>query len=113
MQSNDLHPTLKWLYASECNGGGISAWKGPAGWHVAYPEITGYVLPTLVKWGAGDLALRSADFLLRAQNADGSFNGIDGIPHSFDTSAIIEGLVWVYERTGDPRYGKAEERARE
>ena len=112
---NDLdliHLTLKWLYASECAGGGISAWKNPSGsWHVVYPEITGYVLPTLVKWGAGDLAIRSADFLLLVQNGDGSFNGIDGIPHPFDTAAIIEGLRFMYESTADPRYYRAEQDA--
>lgn len=111
--SDNLHPTLKWLYASECDGGGISAWKGPAGWHVVYPEITGYVLPTLIKWGAGDLAERCANFLLLSQNPDGSFNGIDGIPHPFDTSAIIEGLNAMFEATGYLRYVKAADNAHE
>ena len=109
-----MNATLKWLYASECDGGGISAWKMPDGrWHTVYPEITGYVLPTLIKWGAGDLAIRSADFLLSIQNHDGSFNGIDGIPHPFDTSAIIEGLMVMYEHTTDVRYYKAAESATE
>ena len=101
-----------WLFAAECEGGGISAWKTEDGrWANAYPEVTGYLLPTMVKWGAGDLALRSASWLLSLQNGDGSFNGIDGKPRPFDTAAIIEGLVYVHEWSGMFQFINAAERA--
>ena len=84
---------IQWLYAAEDDGGGIAAWKDPAkGWHKPYPEVTGYLVPTLLAWGAKDLADRCAEWLLETQNPDGSYNGIDGIPRAFDTSAIVEGL---------------------
>lgn len=100
-----MDKTLQWLYAAECDGGGISAWRTPEGvWHKPYPEITGYVIPTLVNWGAGDLATRCADWLLTQQNSDGSWNGLDGVPRPFDTAAIIEGLISIFHATNNPRY---------
>lgn len=103
----DLHPTVQWLYAAECDGGGISAWKANGLWHQPYPEVTGYLLPTMVKWGAGDLAIRCADWLLSIQNRDGSYFGLDDVAHSFDTSAIVEGLMFMYECSVDVRYYNA------
>lgn len=102
-----------WLYAAECEGGGISAWNDAGKWHSAYPEVTGYLLPTMVKWGADDLALRCANWLLSVQNADGSFNGIDGTPRPFDTAAIVEGLVFVYNEINQEKFIQAAAKARE
>jgi hypothetical protein len=99
-----MDKTVEWLYAAECTGGGISAWKSAGGWQPAYKEVTGYLIPTMFEWGAGDLAIRCADWLLTVQNEDGSFNGLDGVPRPFDTSAIIEGLNAAFTHTGDPRY---------
>jgi hypothetical protein len=108
-----MDPTLRWLYSAECKDGGLSAWRTEDGkWHIPYPEVTGYLLPTLIKWGAGDLALRSAKWLLAIQNPDGSWNGLDGVPRPFDTSAIIEGLIGMYTWTGDFEYIEAATKAR-
>ena len=99
-----MNKTLEWMYAAECDGGGLSAWKQNGRWMPPYPEVTGYCIPTLFEWGAGDLAVRCADWLLSVQNANGSFNGIDGIPRPFDTSAIIEGLESAFYHTNDMKY---------
>jgi hypothetical protein len=96
--------TLVWMYGAEWNTGGLSAWKSARGWEMAYPECTGYAIPTLFRWGAGDLSERCAEWLLTVQNQDGSFNGLDGVPRPFDTTAIIEGLRAAYQVTGNPRY---------
>lgn len=107
-----MDKTLQWLYAAECDGGGISAWKSADGkWHKPYPEITGYVIPTLLAWGAADLAERCADWLIGQQNKDGSFNGLDGVPRPFDTAAIIEGLRAAFAVLAKPEYHKAEIKA--
>ena len=87
-----MNQTLKWLYSAENKTGGIAAWYGPQGWHRSYPEVTGYLLPTLWKWGACDLAERCAEWLAEIQNDDGSWNGLDDVKRPFDTAAIIEGL---------------------
>lgn len=85
--------SIMWLYAAENHDGGIAAWKTPDGmWEKAYPEVTGYLLPTMLAHGADDLALRCAAWLVRVQNPNGSWNGIDGIQRPFDTAAIVEGL---------------------
>jgi hypothetical protein len=102
-----VHPSVAWLYAAEQGGGGISAWNNAGRWQPSYQEVTGYLLPTMIKWDAGDLAERCAGFLLRVQNRDGGFNGIDGIPRPFDTSAVIEGLMCMYAHTAEVKYYKA------
>lgn len=106
-----VHPTVKWLYAAENDGGGISAWKGNGVFTQSYVEVTGYLLPTMLRWNAGDLALRCADWLLTQQNGDGSYNGLDGVPRPFDTAAVVEGLTCMFEHTGDLRYSRAAARA--
>lgn len=103
-----MDKSVQWLYAAEQSSGGIAAWRNPDGsYHKAYEEVTGYLIPTMLKWGAGDLARRCADWLLTVQNKDGSFNGLDDVPRPFDTSAIIEGLVSMFQYTGEIKYTNA------
>ena len=86
-----MNPTLKWLIAQELPDGGIRAWEnGPV-----YPEVTGYSIPTLMKYGERELAFRNAEYLKRTQGKDGSFRGIDGVKRIFDTSACYEGLKYL------------------
>jgi hypothetical protein len=101
----DVNKTLEWIHAAEQPTGGIAAWQMPDGsYHSSYLEVSGYLLPTLIKWDAGPLALRVSDWLLHSQNADGSFNGLDGVPRPFDTAAVVEGLETVYQATGTAIY---------
>jgi hypothetical protein len=84
---------LDWLEAAENETGGIAAWKDAShNWHKSYPEVTGYLVPTLQIYGRREQASRCADWLVSIQNADGSFDGLDSTPRGFDTSAIMEGL---------------------
>ena len=80
--------TLSWLKAMEHPEGGIRAWPG----HKAYPEVTGYLIPTLLKYGEREYAERLADWLESIQNDGGSWNGLEGGPATFDTAAILQGL---------------------
>jgi hypothetical protein len=102
-----MDKSLQWLYASECDGGGLSAWNDGGKWFSPYLEVTGYLLPTLLRYNAGDLAERCADWLLTQQNDNGSFNGLDGVQRPFDTSAIVEGLIRMFQVTGKFEYIKA------
>jgi hypothetical protein len=103
-----MDQTLMWLYSAECPDGGLSAWKDQTGrWERVYPEVTGYLIPTLLRWGAADLAERCAAWLARTQASDGSWPGMDGVPRPFDTAAIIEGLRCM------DGYGKSVSRAEE
>lgn len=80
--------TLEWLRSMEHPDGGIRAWPE----YKAYPEVTGYLIPTLKRNGEKEYAERLGDWLESIQNLDGSWNGLEGGPAVFDTAAIIEGL---------------------
>jgi len=36
-----------------------------------YPEVTGYLIPTLLEWGEHRLAYQYATYLVKTQNEDG------------------------------------------
>jgi prenyltransferase/squalene oxidase-like repeat protein len=80
--------TLDWLLSQQAPNGAFYGWEGGP----YYPEVTGYLLPTLLQWGHEAEAARAADWLVSVQNPDGSFNGVDGKPAVFDTGACMEGL---------------------
>jgi malonyl-CoA O-methyltransferase len=64
-----------------------------------YPEVSGYFIPTLLKWGEHDLACRFAVWLASIQNANGSWSDPDGIsPYTFDTGQILKGLFAARQR---------------
>lgn len=81
--------TLDFIKSQELSSGGIAAWEGQK----AYPECSGYLIPTLLQWGERELAERIGHWLVSIQNPDGSFDGLDGVPRPFDTGACMEGLA--------------------
>lgn len=99
--------TLRFLKSLQMESGAFRGWvDGPE-----YPEITGYLIPTLLDLGENEMAGKAAGYLIRTQNEDGSWNGIDGIPAAFDTAACIEGLRAFDEGIGlyEGNIKKAEE----
>lgn len=63
-----------------------------------YPEVSGYLIPTLINWGERDLACQYASYLRSIQNPDGGFP----TPHSsnsafFDTGQVLRGLIAISE----------------
>ena len=74
---------------------------------VGYPEVTGYYIPSLIRWGYKDLACSYADWLVSIQNSDGSFMDTEGkSPYIFDTAQIIKGLLAAKHIAGT-KYDKA------
>lgn len=64
----------------------------------AYPEVTGYYIPSLIRWGYRELALNYAEWLLQAQKEDGSwYDTDDRAPYIFDTAQILKGLIAARE----------------
>lgn len=62
----------------------------------SYPEVTGYYIPTLIRWGYRDLACSYAKWLCTIQKEDGSwYNAEDTAPYVFDTAQILKGLLAV------------------
>lgn len=63
-----------------------------------YPEVTGYYIPTLMRWGYRDIALSFAKWLCSIQKPDGSwYDTYDMSPYVFDTAQILKGLLAIRE----------------
>ncbi|SFR72340.1 malonyl-CoA O-methyltransferase [Pseudobutyrivibrio sp. NOR37] len=63
---------------------------------VSYPEVTGYYIPTLLKWGYRETAISYAKWLLSIQKEDGSwFDAYDSEPYIFDSAQILKGLIAI------------------
>ena len=86
-----IENVLKWI--KNHSPSGVLNWEGGE----PYPEVTGYLIPTLLKYGENKLARQYADWLLSIQNGNGSFSDINGIPRTFDTAACYEGLMALGE----------------
>lgn len=101
--------TLEWIRNHELPTGGIVSSPG----HQAYPEVTGYLIPTLYDYGERDLARRCADWLLTVQNISGGYPAMNGVLHTFDTAAIVEGLERTHKETERTQYQFAADKARQ
>ncbi|MBU0755389.1 MAG: hypothetical protein KJ645_09630, partial [Planctomycetes bacterium] len=120
-----LRGAMEWLYrAYRVTGGqGVAArYTLDAGWTSAYPETTGYIIPTLLRYWdlSGEerfqgAALDLADWLLSIQFESGAFPGghLDQGkgPVVFNTGQILIGLMETYCWSGDERYADAALRA--
>ena len=81
---------IEWLRANENPRGGMYADSSHA---YVYPEVTGYLVPTLLEYEESELAIRLARWLLRVQRRDGSYASPIGEPHVFDTGQVLRGLL--------------------
>lgn len=65
----------------------------------SYPEVTGYYIPTLMRWGFVELAVSYAEWLCMIQHSDGAWYDTNGNnPYVFDTAQILKGLLAVRGR---------------
>jgi hypothetical protein len=125
-----LDAAVDWLCAAQdAVGGGVARAYSvskkssyPVGWQPAYPETTGYIIPTFFdgasRWNRPDLAERArkmADWELTVQLPDGAFPGsvvsARPVPVVFNTGMILLGLCRAYRETRDQRYASAIDRA--
>jgi len=91
-----------WLLEAQRAGGGggyAHSFHFLNGWQPAYPETTGYILPTLRELyrRTGNEAYResiaaAARWLVSIQRPDGGFPDLAGQPQVFDTGQILIGL---------------------
>lgn len=118
-----------WLAAAQdASGcGGVCAYYDlrRADWAAAYPETTGYIIPTLCDYAqAGqepeyrERALRMADWECEVQLPDGGVRaGLMDAPQVsptvFNTGQVLFGWTRAYEETGSARYREALRRAAE
>jgi hypothetical protein len=105
-----LKQAVAWLgraqdHSTSCDGGVSHSYSLLNGWSSSYPETTGYIVPTLLRYcdlySDGEAERRAAlmlDWLISIQLSDGSFQGgrIDTqpvVPVTFNTGQILMGLA--------------------
>lgn len=68
------------------------------GKNISYPEVTGYYIPSLIRWGYRDLAEQYANWLMDIQKADGSwYDTDDQSAYIFDSAQILKGLLAIWD----------------
>jgi len=119
-RDDDVHlaSAVEWLYrsqdATDC-GGCAATYNLVLGWEPAYPETTGYIVPTLYDYAddadapeARERAERMARWLLDVQLDSGAFPAgtVGGAvePSVFNTGQILFGLERAYDETGDEAF---------
>jgi uncharacterized protein YyaL (SSP411 family) len=114
---------LTWICRSqdEVASGGVGDYTFH-GWTPGYPEVTGYIIPTLWDYhrllgrdALAERAIRMAEWELRVQKPLGGFEslyeGEGRAPVVFNTAQVIRGLTRTYSETTDDRYLHAAVRA--
>ncbi len=115
-----LNLAVQWLKRSidVHKGNGSAAFYSPLkGWAPAYPETTGYLIPTMINVAHEtkdkrlvERAMNCADWLCKIQKPDGHFPGGPGgtlNPNVFDTGQIILGLRTAYQEWKCDHYYEA------
>lgn len=118
-----LEQALHWLARAQdrSGAGGVASYEF-YGWTTGYPEVTGYIIPTM--WDCrhaldrpelGDRAIRMSDWELQIQRKNGGWEGgVQGEnqqPIVFNTGQVIRGLLRTHSETGEPQYLEAAQRA--
>jgi Squalene-hopene cyclase C-terminal domain len=114
---------LDWICRSQdwIGSGGVGSYEF-FGFTTGYPEVTGYIIPTMWDYRTllgredlGERAVRMADWELRIQHREGGWEGGnegDGEPPVvFNTGQVIRGLLRTYEETSEEKYLDAAVRA--
>jgi hypothetical protein len=106
-----LQSVMRWILHAQAPDGGVPAYYSLlAGYSAPYPEVTGYIVPTLYDFAqsTGDapseLAAECAThWLLSLQIPSGAFpaglHGVKPIPSVFNTGQILHGLIRAYAET--------------
>ncbi len=82
---------LSWIRSHRAQGGGMVVSSRD---RTLYPEVTGYLVPTLLRHGEQETALAVARRLVAAQRPDGSFTDPAGrASYAFDTGQVIRGFA--------------------
>ena len=113
-----LNSLLRWILDAQRPDGGIAAYYSLlTGYSESYPEVTGYIVPTLYDFArtSGDhravvAAERATRWLLSLQMPSGAFpgglrggsNGGDTQSSVFNTGQILQGLVRAHMETNRP-----------
>lgn len=120
-----LDATMNWLARAQDatgNGGVARMYHLREGWGPAYPETTGYIIPTFLHYahlsGDGDFrerAIRMAKWESEVQMPEGAVMGGTAeqppSPAIFNTGQVIFGWCAAYAATREPRFLESARRA--
>ncbi|HEY9111291.1 MAG TPA: beta-L-arabinofuranosidase domain-containing protein [Rhodanobacteraceae bacterium] len=122
-----LDAAAEWLARAQDHSGcgGVSAWYDAATrkWAGAYPETTGYIIPTLFRYATltgkteyRERAIRMAAWESDIQLSDGGVRAgtLDATrvaPTIFNTGQVLFGWLAAYHETGDTRFRDSAVRA--
>src|SRR5258706_11257379 len=119
-----LDSAMQWLCRAQDmgSGGGVSiGWWLKDGWRPAYPETTGYIIPTFLEYATladdaafTERAIRMGTWELSIQLPSGAIRGGPGTgehPLVFDTGQVILGFMALFRETGETRWLEAAQRA--
>lgn len=112
-----LKKAVNWLlYAqNNTNDAGFGSYHMEQKWSSSYPETSGYIIPTLLKYALLNKddeiiskILNTADWLISIQKESGGWQGMrleDNRPETvFNTGQVIRGLIAVYHYTKNEKY---------
>jgi hypothetical protein len=114
-----LNSLLRWILNTQRPDGGIAAYYSLlTGYSESYPEVTGYIVPTLYDFARAvgdDRAIAAAEkatrWLLLLQMPTGAFpgglHGSQSQPSVFNTGQILQGLVRAHVETNRPEIREA------
>jgi hypothetical protein len=106
-----LNLVVRWILDAQRPDGGIAAYYSLlSGYSESYPEVTGYIIPTLYDVArsthdhrASHAAERATQWLLSLQVSSGAFPaGLQGSglqPSVFNTGQVLQGLVRAFVKT--------------
>ncbi len=112
-----LRSVVDWMLRAQRADGGIAAYYSLlTGYSDSYPEVTGYIIPTLYDFGhltddaaASQAAERATEWLLSVQMPSGAFPGglggrdSEAQPSVFNTGQIVQGLIRAHIETGNAK----------
>lgn len=118
-----LHHAAKWLIRAQEQGStnGCGTYYFNTGWTSDYPETTGYIIPSLLRYASYEKAqwseeavksaLEAGEWLLTVQREDGGWPGgyVEQNRPSvvFNSGQILRGMLALYEHDKDPRWKNA------
>lgn len=132
----NLHAAIEWLKRAQDSSGSGGVARGylarvpvrtaeQLGWQPAYPETSGYIIETFLRYAKladdpelAERARRIADWETEIQLPDGGFQGgvIGATPvasSTFVTGQVLFGLLHAYQAFGEAKYANAARRAAE
>ena len=83
---------LQWIKNNELATGGIRVHSKHED---GYPEVSGYLVPTLLHFGEKELAKRLVNWLICIQRANGSYTNHQGVPYIFDTGQVLRAFLAI------------------